>query len=333
MALRWLTCNLDGRLTKIAWIAYGLIFAAFIGGRREIGADWAAYWEWHEFTKTSTLLEALSASDPGYMAVNWICARLNLGIIGVNSVCGVLFMVGLVSYCRREPIPWLAFYVAIPYLVIVVAMSYSRQGVAIGLALLAMIQLHRGSIGRFLLLLMVAILFHKSAALLLALLLTNYRIPLQARIAALLASLATAMVVVGGSTGFFINTYIEKEMVSGGTVPRLAINILPVLAALSFLKKVKAMSYDFDALKWMAILNVACFPLLALGDTAVDRIALYLIPLQISIWPRLVYSARSATVKFSLLFFVLSLYALLMVGWLQFANNRDAFVPYKSFIF
>ena len=36
-------------------------------------------------------------------------------------------------FVRRQPMPWLGLLVAIPYLVIVVGMGYSRQAIALGL--------------------------------------------------------------------------------------------------------------------------------------------------------------------------------------------------------
>lgn len=47
-------------------------------------------------------------------------------------------------FARSQPDPWLAVLVAVPYLVIVVAMGYSRQAVAIGILLAGLGRLERG---------------------------------------------------------------------------------------------------------------------------------------------------------------------------------------------
>ena len=70
--------------------------------------------------------------------LNWLAARTELGPYFVNTVCAALFAWGLVVFCRAQPRPWLALVVAVPYLVTVVAMGYTRQGTAIGLAMLAL---------------------------------------------------------------------------------------------------------------------------------------------------------------------------------------------------
>jgi hypothetical protein len=55
-----------------------------------------------------------------------------------------------VSFCRTQPRPWLALTLAFPYLVVVVAMGYTRQGVAIGLEMLALLALERDRLLPFL---------------------------------------------------------------------------------------------------------------------------------------------------------------------------------------
>ena len=100
--------------------------------------------------------------DPGYNALNWLFASQSWGIYGVNLVSAVIFSIGLVIFCRYQPRPWLALCLSIPYLVIVVAMGYSRQGVAIGLIMPGLIALERGRLLPFLLS-MAATSFHSTA--------------------------------------------------------------------------------------------------------------------------------------------------------------------------
>ena len=95
--------------------------------------------------------------------MNWISARLGWDIYGVNLICGGLFSAGLVRYCRSKPYPWLALSLAFPYLGIVVAMGYSRQGVAIGLELFALLALERDRLLHFVVWIGLAATFHASA--------------------------------------------------------------------------------------------------------------------------------------------------------------------------
>ena len=81
--------------------------------------------------------------DPGYLIIQWVSEYFGWGIIGVNVICALIFSIGLSVFCRSLPRPLLALSVSIPYLVIVVAMGYTRQGVALGLAMIGLVALAR----------------------------------------------------------------------------------------------------------------------------------------------------------------------------------------------
>ncbi len=108
-----------------------LIFCIFsilvIGFRYEIGGDWNSYLTMLDATSDVSLAKAIVVSDPGYMALNWLSTQLGLGIVGVNLACGILFMNGLLRLCLKQPFPWIGLAIAVPYLVIVVAMGYSSK--------------------------------------------------------------------------------------------------------------------------------------------------------------------------------------------------------------
>ena len=84
-------------------------------------------------------------------------------------IAGAICAIGLVVFCLNLPRPWLALAVAVPYLVIVVCMGYTRQGVALGLAMLGLVALGKKGIGWFVFWVMLAAMFHKTAVLLLPL--------------------------------------------------------------------------------------------------------------------------------------------------------------------
>ena len=59
--------------------------------------------------------------------------------------------------------PWLGLLVAIPYLVIVVGMGYSRQAIALGFVLMAFIKWPEKNFMKFAFFIFIASTFHKSA--------------------------------------------------------------------------------------------------------------------------------------------------------------------------
>ncbi len=79
----------------------------------------------------------------------------------------MIVMAGVVRFSRAQPLPWLSLLVAIPYLIIVVSMGYTRQSAALGLLLIGLVSLGNGHMRWFVLWVMLAATFHKSAVLML----------------------------------------------------------------------------------------------------------------------------------------------------------------------
>ncbi|QQV78471.1 EpsG family protein [Sphingomonas aliaeris] len=158
-------------LQPIFFIAACVLTTLMIGLRLEVGGDWGAYQRMYEDIYFLALPEALGTTDPGYAMVNWLGVQFGLGIGFVNTVCATIFMVGVGRLAWKQPNPSLAMLIAVPYLVIVVAMGYTRQAAAIGLICLAVADASETKILRLVFLSAFAALFHKTAILILPLLL------------------------------------------------------------------------------------------------------------------------------------------------------------------
>ena len=133
------------------FLVVSALFAVFIGfvTRWEgIGGNILSYLK---SMRGQSLIEVLTTYDPGYAALNWLMYRWDWGIYGVNTVCAIIFLTGLMVCCRQQTRPWLGFAVAFPYLIVVMAMGYTRQGVALGLFFLAIASMERGHFKRYLL--------------------------------------------------------------------------------------------------------------------------------------------------------------------------------------
>ena len=145
---------------------FAILAILIIGLRFEVGGDWFSYLIYLENARYMSFDRLLISSDPGYVLLNWISSSLGLGIAGVNLFGGSVFIYGLLRFCIRQPLPWLGLLVATPYLLIVVGMGYSRQSIAIGFALIALSIWNQKNIIKFFVIISLATLFHKSAAIL-----------------------------------------------------------------------------------------------------------------------------------------------------------------------
>jgi len=247
-------------------------------------------------------------------------------------VCGSIFAWGLYRLCRIQPSPFTAMLVAVPYLVIVVAMGYTRQSVAIGILMAGLAGLSRnGSLLRFAVYVVAAAMFHKTAVVAFPLAaLTGRRSPLINVL--LVASIGYFLYdfFLEDSLQNFVRNYVQAEYSSQGALIRVVMNLLP--AALVLTVGTRLGFSDTERKLWRNF-ALASFALLALvlmspSTTAVDRIALYVLPIQIAVLSRVPrglmneVSGKLAVVGYSLA---------VQFVWLNFAAHADFWVPYQFF--
>ena len=316
------------------YVAAIIITALFIGLRYEVGGDWAAYQHMYETIFFLSLRGSLGVTDAGYAAVNWFAAQTGLGIALVNVTCAAIFMVGLGYLAWRQPNPALALLVAVPYLIFVVSMGYTRQAAAIGFICLAVANSSEKSIWKIIVLIGLAALFHKTAILILPLLL----IPILRRniiygAMGFLTFVIIFVAVLRDNSDQLVANYVQSDYDSQGALIRVSMNVIASILFILLNKKIELPSFQKSYWMASAVLSLFSIPALALSSASagVDRISLYLIPLQIIVYARLPYtlSNRGRALP-SVLIGVIAYCFLVQFVWLNYADNASYWLPYKS---
>ena len=288
---------------------------------------------------SSTFLEVISGGtrgDPADALLNWIATNSGLGIYLVNSVSALLFTFGLLVFCRNQPRPWLALTVAVPYLITVVAMGYTRQGVAIGLAMLGLVSLKNQNIVKFLIWIALAASFHKSAVILVPLaVLSTTKNRLATLFLAGVAGVLLFVLLLQEYVDNLINGYINAEYESSGAAIRIAMNALPATLFLLIRKRFHLPPAQQTFWTWMALGALAFIALLYVSpsSTAVDRVALYWIPLQLFVWSRVPDAmGRPGGKNTGWVYAVVAYSATVHFVWLFFATHSGGWLPYQSYL-
>jgi len=331
------------RRSWLAWQAWiiGISLTLFIGLRHEVGGDWFSYIPYLTRAEGLPLLEVTSWGDPGYNALNWLFAEHPWGIYGVNLISGAIFSAGLVYFCRAQRSPWLALCLSIPYLVIVVAMGYSRQGVAIGLIMPALLALERGQLRAFLAFMAAAATFHSTALVMLV-----FVVPAIRGSSLLMRFLRLLLLLIVGAalaqTFLFANIetlssgYVQVQYQSQGAAIRVAMNLLPALFLLLWPKRFEFSLQQLRLWRAMAVTAIGCAVVLILfpsNSTAVDRIALYVIPLQLVVGSRLPDTHIFGLSYSQLLLSVLGFCVAVQFVWMNFAIHAKYWIPYSNVLF
>lgn len=316
----------------LLWLVLGVL-GLMVGLRFEVGGDWGNYVNHFDHVATLTFAEVIRVSDPGYYLVNWVAGRLGAGIWLVNLVSAGLFAAGLIRFCQRLPEPFLALSVATPYMVIVLAMGYTRQSAAFGVLLWALVYLMDRQRLHFVLAIALAATFHKSAVLLLplaALAATEKRAWTAAWVG--VTSVVFYLLFLAEQAESLWANYVESDyaFASEGGAIRVLMNAVPAAVLLLFQRRFAIPPASKRLWIWMAVFSIAALPLVFQAPTAVDRVALYLMPMQLVVWshvPGLFIAQQRAYVRLALL----AGYAAVLLVWLVFATHAFAWLPYRFY--
>lgn len=308
----------------LVWLAIGL--------RYDVGADWNTYKRLYSYAGFSSPERLLAYGDAGYQLLSWCLRQLGAEIWVLNIICSLIFTWGLYRFAKAQPDPWLAFVVAVPYLIVVVAMGYTRQAVAIGILMAGLASLKQGaSIIRFAVYVAAAALFHKTAVMVLPLVIFSGR---RNRLMNVIAGVAACVLLydlfLADSVENLVRNYIEAEYSSQGAAIRVAMNFVPAVIFLLFRRRLQFdpaegnIWYSFALASLLMPILLVALP----SSTAVDRLALYLIPLQLAVLPRVQYLFHGQLFGRAV---IVAYAGLVLFTWLTFAVHARYWVPYQIY--
>lgn len=329
--------NTDGTIRgKIDafWILVIIVVAVLIGLRVEVGGDWFNYLKHFKTINGLEYADALSRPELSHWIINKAMFDLGLGVTGANLIYGFLFAIGLISFSRVQPRPWLVLACAVPYLIIVVGMGYSRQAVALGFALIGLVALRRGRFIRFSLWVLVGVTFHTSAIFLIFLAgIAVTRNRLQAIAIIAVFSIVGYEVFLANRIHRLFEIYVQLQLTSSeGALIRLSMNALAGVVFLYCRGKIILSTNERRIWTFFSLVALAMFICyFATGlSTALDRMALYIIPLQLVTLAHLPDVFGSDARRHVIVIGVILLYYFtVLLVWLNFANHAAYWLPYR----
>lgn len=314
------------------------VLTVMIGLRYWVGVDYENYlraWTPADRMSLGQFFE-FRPGDPLFYSVLWAMRNIGWPYWSFNLLCGAVFSVGLVQFARRQPNGWLAVAVAVPYLVIAIAMSATRQATAIGFVFLALISFKNGNTKSFLAWLMTAALIHASAIIILPFAGLSLA---QNRFQSALLILITAIggyYLLGSTLGEYTRSYLGNYVsTSSGTVYRIAMNAVPAIIYLLISRRLPFSDRERTLWRNFALLAVVSFPLLFViqSSTALDRLLLYAFPLQIMVLAWLPYLVRGQLQQKGVIGAILLYLAAQHFVFLNYATNAKQFLPYRNVLF
>jgi hypothetical protein len=316
------------------WIT-AFILIVLIGFRWHVGADWDAYVNLLQYAGMSQSVNLNVGAEPAYALLNSIAALEDWDLWFPNLVCAMIFTYGLLAFCRQQPNPWLALVVACPYLIICVAMGYTRQSAALGLVLLAFVQFARRSQVQMFITLGLATTFHASAIVLPPLF--GMAIVRRAFITGVILAIFGIALYFGFSERISLRmtAYETTRYVPVGAMPRLLMSVIPAIIFLLSPGRFTTDPEEHRLWTLVSLVAVLTIPMLYLvsSKTIVDRLGIYLAPLQIFVLGRapLVFG-RNRKQNFVLVVAIILYSFAAEVVWLNFGAEARAWIPYRNYL-
>lgn len=315
----------------------GVFITVFVGYRYQIGVDWTTYETIFLDNVRSSLLDALKQGDSAYSFTNWIVGRAGGQIWHVNLICAALFSYGLIQLCRILPRPGLALAVAVPNLVIITAMGYTRQAVAVGCIMLACHHFRGVFHWKWIGWLCLALFFHKSAFLVFpAFLLASNKHRWVSIVVGGVLAFAALLLIVSSGLNDILSLYLEGDIDSSGALPRILVCSSGGVAFL-LIKDRQALFVDRSKLfRNMAMMMVALLPLYFLvpSRTIMDRIGVLLIPMQSVAYAGLAasFAMRNRHLELPFTMMVIAAYGGQMLVWFLYATFASYWIPYSNIL-
>jgi hypothetical protein len=313
----------------IAW----LVITLMIGLRWEIGPDWFSYVNWWHRAGTVSLASLLnrSGADPGFYAFLWVFHRVVDQFWIFSLLMAGIFAAGLVAFARTQTNPWLAIAVAVPYLVVVIGMSGVRQATAIAFVFLALCGFLRQQARKFVGWMLLAASCHASAIFVLPLAGLSFA---RNRFQAFMLLLITAIVayyLVRETFGLYSERYFSRTMQSSGTLFRIVMSVIPAVIYVTLNKHFPEPPHERSLWRNFSIAAFLTLPLYFLvpSSTALDRLILYLFPLQIHVLSEL-RSIRGGRAGYVVTLSVLVYLAAQLFIFLTYGTNNDPYLPYRT---
>ena len=317
------------RASRGVWVLLTGLLTLLVGLRYQVGGDWGAYLRHFNLDSQLAFTDLFAGKELGFHLLNWLAFQVGAGPWLVNLVCGWVFVLGLVRFCQQQPRPFLALAVAVPYMVIVVGMGYQRQAVALGLFMWALVDLAQRRHVRFVLAVALGALFHQTVLIVLPLAaLANTRNRWWSALWVGLVGLGLFQFILADNADALWAGYVTSGYASEGGAIRVFMNAVPALVFLLWRQRWGESAQTVALWTWVALFCLALLPLVSLASTAVDRVALYFMPIQLWVWSRLP-GLFVADQRYWVSVAVVLVYAAVQAGWLFFATHSPFWLPYR----
>lgn len=313
-----------------------LFYWLMVGFRFQVGMDWNNYLRIYDQTQLLGTEDIFFGREPGFAVLNWLAGEVGGGPVFVNAVAALVFCWGFFHVAKRCREPFLAVVVATPLLVVGFAMSGTRQGIALGIIYYLFATWENRRILSRMALVLLASLFHFSAVFALIFVALSTQTSIVVRSAgALIVGVIILLIIyfAPASMEIYTETYAgARKLTAPGAIVQVGILAAAALVYFGYRKTWIVVNGDNPLYRDLAMASIAALLFVAISSVAAYRFALYFWPMGMYVWGGVPAIIRSGVARALYRFTLVTLSVVMLVGWLSFANNSGAWLPYGNWL-
>ena len=322
-------------LDKILSLILLLLLILFTGLRFKVGGDWGSYELIYNQIKTSNF-SFFTNFDSLFYTLNYVVSLIGLknGLILVNLIVSAFVFICFYRFIFANYLNFTSFLIFFPY-VIIILMGFTRQSIVLGfLFLILSLNLDKRKLSTIILAFFSGF-FHFSGYLLSFIIFNNFnkKINKDNSFFTFLILLIMMLIVI---LFIYINlddiigkyNYFKKNFTTTSSLIRNFPIFLSCLLFLNFRKYFKNNIKNYNFYFKLSIFGILLYFSTFLFSTVSDRLLIYLIPLVVIVFSKLLNYFRSTFSKFIYLFSLNVFFVFFLLGWLNFSNSGSAWLPY-----
>jgi hypothetical protein len=323
------------RQSRVALLLVALLYWLMIGFRFHIGMDWNNYLRIYERTQHLAPSDVFFDREPGFSVLNWIAGSLG-GLIFVNAVGALVFCWGFFNVAKRCREPFIAIAIATPLLVVGFAMSGARQTIALGIIFYLFSTWDNRSALSKIAWILFACLFHFSAIFILVFVALSANTSVVVRFFGIVLVAPIILMIIRfapSSMDTYTDAYAGSQQLSApGAIIQVGAIALPALLYLLIRKRWNAVLGESPLYRDLALASIVFIPVIAVSSVGAYRFALYFWPAAMYICAGIPAMIESALPRALYRLTIVLIAVGLLVGWLTFANNKGAWLPYQNWL-
>ena len=312
-----------------------LLLTVFVGLRDNVGGDWNSYFYMYYEYKDKVFLDILKdqQDDMAFAFINYLFSNFNFGFFSVNLITSLISFFGLYIFSKNFSDKFLILIIAFPVMIVICFMGFIRQGCALSISLIGIYYLIKDKKANYFFCIFFAFLFHKTAIIFLIYILTfidfknikkklAYFLSNKLLVFILILFLLLFLNYLDFFTKILLQYANQGKYVSKGLIPRLLMNLIPAIIFLFLIKKINLTLIEKKIIIITSLLIILSILFIPIMPTAVDRINLYFIFIQLLFFEKFKnYFLKYLNQPVLYDLFIIIGYAFVLYIWINLADH------------